>query len=289
MSILQDPLRSLEQIQWYLDHRQDEVFPGAFLLAAGNLARQLLEQILFVLAFYAGLPIRKYLRRDGRLHAPFNILLALKEAHPEDGNTYLEHARRRGHRIRKFARSPRSVDLWRRVFNEPSHFSNPVAGRRIKEKTLQSFVHRLRAILDPQDAHLVTAAINEIRSGGTVRANLGTDPDNTPGIELDAVVGPKDLILRKGRLTLRGPQVSIQVVPDDKEMPNRWKKRAVLVQHSVGIAIIFAFRNKKGNPIDIRDPRRMLEGLVTTKRDADMLAARLRQLGCRVQYEIRKA
>ena len=60
MSLLQHPLRALDQVEWYLDSPDKEQFPGAFLLAAGNLARQVLEQVLFILAFYSGMPRNKF-------------------------------------------------------------------------------------------------------------------------------------------------------------------------------------------------------------------------------------
>ena len=56
MSLLQDPLKVLSQIEWYLTNQDKEIFPGAYVLSAGNLSRQLLEQILFILCFYSGLP-----------------------------------------------------------------------------------------------------------------------------------------------------------------------------------------------------------------------------------------
>ena len=67
MSLLQSPQSALDQIEWYLDNRIQELFPGAYLLAAGNLSRQTLEQILFILAFYSGLPKTKYLKGGSQL------------------------------------------------------------------------------------------------------------------------------------------------------------------------------------------------------------------------------
>jgi len=45
MSILQDPISALAQAEWYLDHSDQELFPGAFEIAAGNICRQTLEKL----------------------------------------------------------------------------------------------------------------------------------------------------------------------------------------------------------------------------------------------------
>jgi hypothetical protein len=66
MGLLQDSKRTLAQINWYLGHTHLEQFPGAFEIAAGNLSRQLLEQVLFILCFFAGVPRRSFLRSDMR-------------------------------------------------------------------------------------------------------------------------------------------------------------------------------------------------------------------------------
>ncbi len=283
MLLLQNPLRSLDQIEWYLDHHSGELFPGAYLLAAGNLARQVLEQILFILAFYSGLSRSKFIRRDGRLRQAHQILEALRKPDPSGGTSYFGLARRRGPRVRKFARYPRSLDLWRRTFNEPSHFSNPIAVRKLREETLRAFVSRLRSIMDHRDAHLLTAAINEIRSGGKIRAHLCEDANNTPGIIWDVVVGPRNLVIENGRLALKGPETSFQVVPDDRVLPIRWTRRPVLVKHSKDIAILLALVNRNGQPVNVKDPRQMLEDLIVTKRDAEVVTARLKKLGLRVE------
>src|SRR6266508_233546 len=127
MSLLQNPLNTLDQIEWYLDNQRLERFPGAFVIAAGNLSRQVLEQILFVLAFYGGLPSAKYMKSSNKFRMASEILRELRRTNPTTGRTYFEEARRSGPRIRKFARFPRSLDKWRDEFNEPSHFRNPVA------------------------------------------------------------------------------------------------------------------------------------------------------------------
>ena len=123
--LLQDPVRAARQIRWYLDSQELETFPGAFVLAAGNLARQLLEQVLFILAFYSGIPHTQFLKSSTELRSVDAVIKALKKADPVTSRTYLALAADRGSRIRKFARLARSFDRWRRLFNEPSHFGNP--------------------------------------------------------------------------------------------------------------------------------------------------------------------
>jgi len=172
MSLLQHPLRALDQVEWYLDTRDEEQFPGAFLLSAGNLARQVLEQVLFILAFYSGMPQNKFLKSSNELRTAGTILRALQETDTDTGRRFMELARRRGSRIRKFARFPRSLDRWRRLLNEPSHFSNPAAGRRTRDRDVRDFVRTFRDIFEEIDAYLITAAVNEIRTKGFIKAVL---------------------------------------------------------------------------------------------------------------------
>ncbi|MCX6691006.1 MAG: hypothetical protein NTW33_02865 [Methanoregula sp.] len=170
MSLLQDPLKAIDQIDWYLDNQDQEKFHGAFLKAAGNLSRQVLEQILFILAFYSGMPRNKYMNTKLRLKMAEGIWNALQEINPISGRTYLEEARCRSERIRKFARSPRSMNKWRREFNETSHFRNPAQTVHTNKQHIRNFVRQMRGIIDPLDSHLITAAVNEIISRGKIRA-----------------------------------------------------------------------------------------------------------------------
>src|SRR5438876_974874 len=106
MSLLQSPVAALAQIEWYLDNRQLEKFPGAFLLSAGNLCRQVVEQILFILAFYSRMPKEKYMKANFRLKMAGEILSALRDTCPGSNKNYFAAARQQGSRIRKFARFP---------------------------------------------------------------------------------------------------------------------------------------------------------------------------------------
>lgn len=79
MSLLQHPLKALDQVDWYLDNQDKELFPGAFLLSAGNLGRQVLEQVLFILAFYSGMPRKHFLKSSGEQLTAFTILKNLEK------------------------------------------------------------------------------------------------------------------------------------------------------------------------------------------------------------------
>lgn len=104
MSLLQHPLKALDQVEWYLDNQDKELFPGAFLLSAGNLGRQILEQVLFILAFYSGMPRHKYLKSSGEQRAADTIFKNLQKIDPVSQVSYLAQSRLTGSRIKKFAR-----------------------------------------------------------------------------------------------------------------------------------------------------------------------------------------
>lgn len=53
MGLLQDPLKTIEQIEWYLTHQELEKFPGAFELAAGNLVDRYLNKFFLFFVFSA--------------------------------------------------------------------------------------------------------------------------------------------------------------------------------------------------------------------------------------------
>ncbi len=283
MSLLQHPLRTLDQIEWYLSSRDKELFPGAFLLSAGNLARQLLEQILFILAFYSGMPRTRFLKSSNRLRTADSILKALKEVDPATGHTYIERARKRGPCIQKLARFPRSLNRYRRIFNETSHFSNPGAGRKFKEDHIRQFVSRFRHILEEVDAHLITAAVNDIRSNGFIRAVLSKDSSNIPGIEYKVVVTPNLITYKDGKFSMRTPRIPIQVVPNSKEVPYRWRKRVVVVQHSIGMALYCQMLTESGEPINISNFQSVVDAFVNNLRDRKRLIRRMKRFGIAVE------
>ena len=283
MSLLQHPLRALEQVEWYLESGDQEIFPGAYLLAAGNLSRQVLEQILFILAFYSQMPRSKFLKSSNELRTAGAILKALHQIDPTTGHRYIELARRRGPRIRKFARFPQSLDRWRRILNESSHFSNPAAGRKTRANDIRDFATRIRSLLEEVDGYLITAAVNEIRTKGFVKAVLDSGPGNVPGVLCTTVVTPKMIDFKDGQFTLRIPAIPITVIPDSRDVPYRWTRRVVLVQHSSGMNFEYQMVTKSGSPVNLSDFNSMLSTFAADPRDRRELIRRMRQLGIDVQ------
>jgi len=193
MSLLQHPIRALDQVERYLNSSDDEEFPGAYLLAAGNLSRQVLEQVLFILAFYSRMPSKKFMKSS-----------------------------------------------------------------------------------------------NELRTKGFVKAILDSGPENKPGVELTVIVSPKLLDFKDGRFHLKSPQIPITVVPDSREVPYRWTKRVVLVQHSSGMNLQIQMMTRSGRPIDLSDIGSVLKTFAADPKDRLQLAKRLKQLGIDVCW-VKKA
>jgi hypothetical protein len=287
MSLLQDPIKALDQIDWYLTHQQEEQLPGSFLLAAGNLARQTLEQVLFILAFYGGMPSSTYMKPNWQLHTANHILTALKKVNLLTNRTYLAEARRRGPRIRKFARYPRSLNMWRDQFNSFSHFRNPATNRRIGKAAIEAFSKRIRGVFDERDCHLITAAVNELGTRGKVTAVLMNTADNTPGVSADIVVAPKDLERSGDGIALRTPWFPIHVVPNDREVPLRWTNRIILVQHSVGMTIQSRLITESGDPIDLSNGETVLLSFTKTHEGQKRLRRHLKRLGLKVELKSR--
>ncbi len=282
MSLLQNPIKVIDQIGWYIENQPLERFPGAFLIAAGNLSRQLLEQILFILAFYSGMPNEMYMKDNLQLKTAYVVLNALKKSHPTHKLTYLELAKRRGSRIHKFSQNPSSLDKWREEFNEPSHYRNPAARSIMRENHILNFIQQMRNLFDELDSHLITAAVNELCSGRNIKAILVDDKNNTPGVQIDLIVTPKDLKLTDKGIELVSPPIPMQVIPDDKEVPLTWTNKIVLVQHSVGMIIHGRFITKSGNPVNLSSSKTVLDSFTSTPEELNQLNRRLRELGCLV-------
>lgn len=276
MSLLQNPLKALAQIDWYLDNQNMESFPGAFVNAAGNLSRQVLEQILFILAFYSGMPSSKYMKTNRQLRTAGSIINSLRQVNSTSGRTYFEEARQRGSRIRKFARYPRSLDKWRNELNELSHFRNPATQRRIHEKHIRDFSKQMQMLFDDLDPYLITAAVNEILSKGRVRAILADDALNTPGAAVDIVVSPKHITVDNGSLALLSPNYPIHILPDDEEVPLRWSKAVIILQHSVGMKFQGRLITEKGELIDPSSLDSMLRSFARTDDERNKLQRHLR-------------
>jgi len=283
MSLLQNPSKVLDQIDWYLDNQAQQTFTGAFLNASGNLSRQLLEQVLFILAFYSGMPTQNYMRPNRQLKMAANILKELRKVNPNSGHTYLEDARRCGPRIQKFARYPRSLDKWRRELNSTSHYRNPSVNSHIREKHIRAFSKRMRMLFDEVDSYLITAAVNEILSKGKVRVHLANDAENTPGVIIDIVVSYKNFVVEDNRITLKTPVFPIRVLPDDEEVPLRWTKAVILVQHTFGMQLNGHLITKNGDAINLTSFEATLRSFSKTARDKKQLQNHFLKLGCNLQ------
>ncbi|MEJ1463350.1 MAG: hypothetical protein RPU15_08745 [Candidatus Sedimenticola sp. (ex Thyasira tokunagai)] len=284
MGLLQDPVASLEQASWYLENKHLEIFPGAFELAAGNLCRQTLEQVLFILCFYSSMPINRYLKPDRTLRVAGHLLEQLKKCKENSNKTYYEIARARGNRIRKFAKQPRTLNKWRRILNESSHFSTKF--RKINDSILESFINLAKTWFDDKDKYLIVGALNEIFSGGRVWATLNTDADNTPGICCQAVVNANNLERTPdGGLALRGPGHPFLVISSTDIPRGRWPRVPVLVQHSVGISLGIQFVNKHKNPVNISSTAGIIESFSSTVGERRYLSQCLNRLGMKITYK----
>lgn len=276
MGLLQDPVASLEQASWYLENSHLEKFPGAFELAAGNLCRQTLEQVLFILCFYSSMPVNKYLKSDRTMHVAGRLLKELKRCKGSSKKTYYQIARSRGSRIRKFAKQPRTLDKWRRILNESSHFSTNF--RKVDKSTLDAFINLAKTWFDDKDKYLIVGALNEIFSNGRVWATL--DADNIPGICQQTIVSANNLERTPdGRLALRGPEHSFFVISSTEIPRGRWPKMPVLIQHSVGITLGIQFVNKYKKPINISSMSSIIESFSSTKGQRRYLSQCLNRLG----------
>jgi len=284
MSLLQDPKKALDQAEWFLDHRQYEKFPGAFELVAGNLCRQTLEQILFILCFFSRMPNNCFMKSDRTLKIASKLLQELDKVDATTGKNYWELARLRGSRVRKFGRYPRTLKSWRKKLNEPSHFS--VKFRKVDEVGIRKFIFRIRGWLDDKDKHLIVVAINEIFSRGKFLSTLANDKDNTPGIKWNVVVGPSDLYRgENGGLTLRTPYEKFKVISDTEIPRGRWPQLPVIVKGWGNFDFGFQFYNKRGDPIDLTNLKTVFKSFAKTKSDRNYLIKRLRQLGFKVNVK----
>ena len=284
MSLLQDPKKALDQAEWFLDHRQYEKFPGAFELAAGNLCRQTLEQILFILCFFSRMPKNCFIKTDRTLQTAGLLLRELDKIDPTTRKSYWAIARVRGPRIRKFARYPRTLKIWWKKLSEPSHFSAKF--RKVNEAGIREFIHQARGWLDDEDKLLIVAAINEIFSNGKVLATLANDKDNTPGIKWNVVVDPSNLYCAEdGRLALRTPYMGFKVISDTEIPRGRWPQLPVIVKGWGNFDFGFQFYNKQGDPIDLTNLKTVFKSFAKTKSDRNYLIKCLRQLGFKVNVK----
>lgn len=283
MSLLQDPLKVVDQIEWYLDNQKLEQFPGAFLISAGSLCRHLLEQVLFILAFYSKMPRSKFLKKDLSLRTANEILLALKSENPETNKSYLDEARRCGPRIQKLARNSISLNKWRKEFNEPSHFRNPVIKKKITERTIQNYIARMRNILDPLDYHLIISITNELNTSGKLKAVLLNDEKNSPGIEIVNEVSPENFSVENSKLIFKSGGKPLRILPKDRE-ESIMKYDMLLLQQGVGMTLLYRFVDEEGFPINIKNMQTIMQGFARTSSGRKRLKKRLNELGYEITF-----
>jgi len=277
MSILQDPLAALRQAEWYLDHASDELFPGAFELAAGNLCRQTVEQALLIVCCFSGMPQTRYVRPGGRLRAAGALIEELRKTEQTSGKSYWVRAARCGSRIGKFVRVRRTIAKWARILNEPSHFS--VRNRRLCDAELRQFVAIAHGWFDDKDKNTLVAILNQVVSQGRYTAVLGPEPDNLPGIHQRVVVTAADLKRTpEGAVTLR---VEIpHVIVSKRHAPRgRWPRVPVLIERTGDISIGFQLVTKRGKPVKTGTLEDVFRSLASTKGERAYLVRRMKELG----------
>lgn len=278
MGILQNPIKALDQAEWYLDNRELELFPGAFELAAGNLSRQLVEQILFVLCFFSGAPKREFFfgGKSRRLVTAGQMITVLNQR--KGGRTYWYWAGIRGPRLAKLAKKRHRITRWQKALNEPSHFSPRF--RRVDEQWVREFISEGRALLDTKDWHLVIAAVNDLFSGGEASAILSDDSDNSPGIRLTSRFNLRSLGRREdGSLTFSGRPARVQVISATEVPRGRWPKRPVVPQGMTGLVFQFRLVTHDGRPVDVTNIHTAIQTLCTTRRQGLAVVKKLRELG----------
>lgn len=283
MSLLQHPLKALDQVDRYLTNSTDDEFPGASIKSAGNLARQVLEQILLICAFFSNLPSKKYLRSDGRLQNAGSIIRGLRSTDPNTGRTYHAALRRQPPRIRKFAFGLQRLSKWLSQLNEPSHFRTPHARKRTRAEHIAAFSQAVRARCDPYDGDLLVAVANVLRSPRQLRVVFSTDSECRPGVARNVVIAPRHLVVEDGCVKLRVPDRRLEVLPanDDK----LWRRDSMaLVQHSPGPFIQATFVTRDGHAVDLRNLQTMLLSLARTPSSRRYLQRRLRKLGIDLKF-----
>ncbi len=283
MSLLQDPIRALAQAEWYLGHANEELFPGAFEVAAGNICRQTLEQALLVACFFSGMPRARFVKMDGRLHTAGRLLSELGKIDQAIGQSYWVAAGRRGSRIRKITRRRNELHRHARLLNEPSHFS--LRYRAVGSATIRQFIELGRLVFDSHDGSLLVAILNDVLSHGRFTATLGPEPENTPCIMRTTVVTAHDLgVQADGRLALLTREESFAVASSENVPRGQWPRVPIIVEHSAGIQLGTQFITRRGHPVDMSNFGTLLRSIATTRGERSYLRGRLRKLGFEIEF-----
>lgn len=286
MALLQDPFKVLAQVEHYLGNQNADAFPGASLLSAGNLCRQIVEQIAFLLCVYGSVPKERFLKQDGRLKLLNQVLQALDTKDPSTSRTYWTVARRRGPRIAKYARLRAKLNKWRDWFNEPSHYSAPGHHRKIGEQHTREFVQAMRSVIDDKAFALIVAAYNEIMSDGSIRATLASDAANTPAISQTLIMRVRDIkVSPSGQLGIHFGRGPFQILPDDAEANPRKLKGPAVVRGQLAPVLTMQVVNEHGERVDLTNMETMLRSMMRSRRDVLRVQRRMRRLGFRLRIQ----
>lgn len=286
MSLLQDPLAAVAQVEWYLNNTPLERFPGAFELAAGNLCRQTVEQALFIVCFFSGMPRENFTRPDRTLRPGGALLRHLDKKDPGSNRLYWTLAARRGQRIRDLVRHRGSLKRWARTLNEPSHFSPRY--RKVTAQMLRGFIPEARKWFVQSDHVLVVAIVNDVMSRGRFRAILGPDPTNIPGLQQTIVVKASNLTrTADGKLGLGTPVKNFTVISANDIPRGRWPSNPVVVQNTSGFSFHLRMITRRGTPIDLTSVETIIRSLAVTVGERSYLSRRLKQLGFGIKFRKR--
>jgi hypothetical protein len=283
MALTQSPVDALAQAEWYLEHQGEEVLPGAFVLAAGNLTRQVLEQILFVLCFYGGVSKGQVLRRDGTMHTAGRLIRELERVPDGDSMSRISVARRRHPLLASYGRPIPTLKKWVRLLNEPSHFANPLGGRRTSVQVLSSLLLSLRALPIPELHGLIVAAVTEWRSNGRFRVRLS---ERSPFVTVEStiVVRPKHLVVRDGELVLAAPAQRLNITRGPGGIRLGGRKKAIMVLGQSAPALGVQLVATDGKPLDLTSMKTILESMARSPARRQALTNRLRRLGFSIDW-----
>jgi hypothetical protein len=283
MALLQDPIKSLDQARWYLENIELERFPGAFDLAAGNLCRQTLEQALFILCFYSGVPRQKYVRSDRTLKTAGTLVKQLDTVEPSTGKSYWDVARGRCAHVAALAKRERNWKRWARVLNEPSHFS--LQFRKVRGDSHTLFVKFAGNVFDARHQSLIIAAVNVLFSRGKMWVVLD-GKDARPFVYRRQVVRMKHFTHDdSGRLSLSTPEMPIKIISNDEVPAGPWPHALVFPRTCVDVGLGARLVTPKGDPIDLSSFKATIESFATTSAQRAALQRRFKQLGYELQFK----
>lgn len=253
--IFEDPLNYLKQIKWFLDNRELEQFPGAFVIAAGHLCRCVIEQEYLIVGALANLPTDKILEtsRDRRLKPIRKIRRTFNDP-PNLNSLYRncwEAAEARGSRAKKHADLKQKLESWTKVFNEPSHSSPPTHVRNVTEDDIKEFYEYMVNLLDEKDKDLFIGAYNQLLSDGKYLINFESDAENTPCIFRKLVLTLDNIKIKPDKsISVVSPTFPVQFVEKDKEPQDYDSESLTIIKNSTPI-LRAQFVDEDDKPINL--------------------------------------